>query len=174
MGAEIVACGLDPLAQLGPFREEGLVRDLDGRAAGDRVAVEAQQAVPPEGVEHPLHPSALVELLHLGDQRAPPGRDARAVVVEADEAEEDVPHRLRRFRPERAEQRVGPLRQRARDPTAGPVGADRDRSVDPGVEQLRQRVLHQRQRPGAVDDLADHLGHHEGVDVDADLVRPGR
>ena len=111
MGAEIVAGVLDPLAQLGPLREEGLMRDLDGRAACDRVAVEAQETVPPERVEHPLHTSALIELLHLGDQRASPGRGARTVVVEADEAEEDVPHRVGRFWPERAEQRVGPLRQ---------------------------------------------------------------
>ena len=145
------------------------MRDLDGRAACDGVAIEAQQTVPPERVEHSLHPSALVELLHLGDQRAPPGRDARAVVVEADEAQEHVPDRLGGVGPERAEQRVRPLRQRARHAAAGPVGADRDRSVDPGVEQLRQRVLHQRQRPRAIDDLAHHLGDDERVDVDADL-----
>ncbi len=92
-----------------------------------------------------------------------------AVVVEADESQEHVPGRLRCFGPEPAEQRVGPPRQRARDAAAGPVGGDRDRSADPGIEQLGQRVLQQRQRPGAVDDLADHLGHDEGVDVDADL-----
>ena len=97
MGAEVVACGFDPVVQRGPFCEEGLVRDLDGRAAGDRVAVEAQQAVPSEDVEHPLHTSALVEpSTSATSVRRRVG--TLAVVVEADEAEEDMlgPRRLPR------------------------------------------------------------------------------
>ena len=93
-----------------------------------------------------------------------------AVVVEADESEEHVPGRLGGLRAEPGEQRVGPPGQRPRHATAGAVGGDRDRAADPGVEQLGQRVLQQRQRARAVDDLAHHLRDDERVDVDADLA----
>ena len=77
-----------------------------------------------------------------------------------------MPHRLFRFWSKRAEQGVGTLRQCPRHSAARPVGADRDRSVDSCVEEFRQRVLHERQGAWAIDDLADHLCHHEGVDGD--------
>ena len=50
--AEIVASFVDPAAQPRPLPQERFVRDLDGGLARRRFAIERQQAVPAERVEH--------------------------------------------------------------------------------------------------------------------------
>ena len=88
------------------------MRDLDRRASRHRVAVEAQQAVAPERVEHPLDPTAIVDLLDLDDQGPPAGHRPGAVVVEVDESEEHMPGGLGGLGAEPGEQRVGSPGQR--------------------------------------------------------------
>ena len=70
------------------------MRDLDGGAARHRIAIKAQQTVAPERLEHPLDPTAIVRFLDLDDQGPPLRRGRRAVVVEVDKSEENVPGRL--------------------------------------------------------------------------------
>lgn len=49
---QIVAVLIDPVPQSMPLGEQGLVGDLDRRAAGCRIAIEREEAVAREGVDH--------------------------------------------------------------------------------------------------------------------------
>ena len=126
VGAQVVAGVVDPAAQRGPLRQQRLVGDLHGRAAGDGVAVEAQQPVPPERVEHPPDPAAVVELLDLGDQGAPAGRVPLASSSSRLTSRRNTCRAVSAgLRAEPGEQRVGPPGQRPRHAAAGAVGGER-------------------------------------------------
>ena len=74
MIAHVVAGAVDPVAQPRPLGEQRLVRDLDRRAPRHGVAVEAQQAVATERVEHGAeHPAIDGELLELALEDAATG-----------------------------------------------------------------------------------------------------
>ena len=98
----------------------------------DRVAIEAQQAVATERVEHGAqHPAIDVELLELALEHSATG--VVAALVEGDEAEEHLTRDLVRLVAEAGQQPFGALHQRARhpaellvrgevDPAAAPTG----------------------------------------------------
>jgi hypothetical protein len=165
---QVVSGVVDPVAQRGPLSQQRLVGDLHGRTARHRVAIETQQAVSPERVEHPLHPAAIVQLLYLSDEGAPSSLAATAVLIEADQSEQHVSGRLGGVRTKTAKERIRPPGQCSRHATALAVGGEGDRAAGSGLEQLRQRVLQQRQGARSIDDLAHNLRHDEWLDIYAD------
>ena len=74
-----------------------------------------------------------------------------------------------RFVTETGQQPIGSLDQRAGHPAELLVGGVADPAAAPMLEQLGQRVLQQRQRAGAIDDLPHQLGHERRLERDAVL-----
>src|SRR5262245_49142048 len=79
----------DPAAQAGPFVEQRLVGDLDGRPAGGGIAVEGQEPVTAECVQHQRH-ALVAERCELPAEDTPPGD-----LVTITEADEPQHHLLR-------------------------------------------------------------------------------
>ena len=120
------------------------MRDLDRRAPRQRVAIEAQEAVTTERVEHRAQqPSIDVEIFELALQHSATG--VLAALGEGDQAEEHLPGDLVGIVAETAQQAIGALDQRARDPAQLLVCRVGDAIPAPALEQFGQRVLQQRQ-----------------------------
>ena len=90
---EAVAVLVDPCPESRPLAQERLVGDLHRRAVRDRIAVEGEEALAAEGVDHVLdRGGAATELLDL----LPSHAAARVVApfAERDEAREQLPRRV--------------------------------------------------------------------------------
>ena len=87
LGAHVGSCVGDPFVQQGPLGDQRLVGQLDGGPAGGGVAVEAEQPVAAERVDHVGDgvPAAVGE---LGQQGAPAG--VLRPLAEAHQPQEDV------------------------------------------------------------------------------------
>ncbi len=171
--AHVLPRRVDPALEPAPGGEQGLVRHLHGGLAGRRVAVEGEQAVAAEGLDHGLHglPEPL-EREHLGPPDPPPR--VLTALPERDEAQEELPGGRPARVVEAPVEVLRPLYQRPRDPADRAVGVERHLVVAAPLEQLGQRVLEERQRPGLVGHLADDLRHELGADGHAlALGRPG-
>ena len=165
----VVACVDDPVVQPGPFGEQRLVRDLDRRAPRHRVAVEAQQPVATERVEHRAeHPAIDRELLELALEDSATG--VVGSLSEGDESQEHLSRDVVRLVAEPGQQAFGALHQRTRHPAELSIRGVGDPDAPPLVEQLRQRVLQQRQRAGPVHHVSDQLGHERRLERDAVLL----
>ena len=167
--AHVISRAVDPVAQPRPLGEQRLVRDLDRRAPRDGVAVEAQQAVAAERIEHGAeHPAIDRELLELTLEDSATG--VVGALSEVDEPQQDLPRHIVRFVAETGQQSLSPLDQRAGYSAELLVGGVADPAAAPTLEQLGQRVLQQRQSARAVDDLPHQLGHERRLERDAVLL----
>ena len=154
MDTDVVPGPVDPVAEPCPLGEQRLVRDLDGRAPRDGSRSKLKQAVATERVEHRAQQPAIdVEIFELAPEHSATG--VLAALAERDEAEEHLPGDLVGLVAEAAQQAIGALDQRARDPAELLVGGVVDAVAAPAVEQLGQRVLQQRQRAGSIGHLPD-------------------
>ncbi len=133
------------------------MRDLDGRLTGRRLVVEGQQPVVAVGFQRRLDRCLRdVEGVELAD-RDPPAR-VLASLAERDQPQEDL---LDRPPPLGIGGRVEEVRagcEGARHPAHLPVRGQREPIPIPSLEELRERVLQQRQSAGLVRDVGDHLG----------------
>ena len=128
--------------------------DLHGRAAGERLAVEGEQPVLAVACED------LVEnrRLDLEPPKLAPAHAAARVLclgVDRHEAQEDLPRGLPRRRIESLVELLGATAERADDAARRAVALVRQEVARPAREQLRERVLEERQRPR----LVVHVGH---------------
>ena len=140
------------------------MRDLDRRAPGDRVAIEAQQAVTTERVEHGAQHQAIdIEVLELAVEHSP--TRVLAALGEGDEAEEHLAGDLVGLVAEAGQQSFGALHQRARHPAELLVSGVVDAIAAPAVEEFGQRVLQQRQGARSIGHLPDQAATSAGSNV---------
>jgi hypothetical protein len=66
---------------------------------------------------------------------------------------------------------LGPPAERAGDAADPPVSVEREDTAVAPFEELRQRVLHQRQRAGLLGDVCEHRGHERRLERDVDALR---
>jgi hypothetical protein len=115
------------------------VGDLGGRFARVRVAVERQEPVAAERLDHHVH------RLRVGERRELRTPDAKPRVfhslAERDEPQEELPTRLARLFAHRLEELLGASREGAGDPADPTVSIERQRSTLRSLRQLRERVL---------------------------------
>ncbi len=142
--------------------------DLDRRLPRVRVAVEREQAVAAERLDHRVH------RLRLGERRElrPPHATPRVLrpLAEGDEAKEQLPARVAPGLVHRVEQLLRAPSERARDASDLPVRVERQRSPVGALRQLGERVLQQRERSGPVRDVGDHLREEPRFDDEAGLI----
>ncbi len=170
MGAHVIAAGLDPFPQPSPLPQERLVRDLHGGGAGLGVAVECEQAMLAEGVNHILH---VLHRLWIARGRrqcgtkdaSPGGLDSFA---QRDQPQKQLSRHLLARRAQPGVQRFGAAGQRARHPADGLVGFSRQQSPFAPLEQLGQGILEHRQRAR----LLAHV-RHDGGDQPRLQLGPG-
>ena len=170
---EILARGVDPAVQPRPRGQDRLVRELDRRLAGPRVSVERELPGGPERVEDRGHRLLIdVERGDLRTRHTTPG--VLGPLPERDETQEELP---RGFLPVVVELRVellGPPPEGTRDATDLPVGLEEQRASVAPLEELGERVLHQRERAGLLGDVGQHRGDEARLQRDVDaLGRPG-
>ena len=162
--ADVVPCGVDPVAEELPFDDQRLVRDLDGRGARARVAVEQQQPRGPEPLDA-LRRAVPVDV-ELGEGGRSPSGDP--LLSHRDELEEHLPRchaaGLRQARVHLA----GPRVERAGHTADGSVRRARQGGSIASIEQLRQGVLEERQRTRLIEDVHDDLHEQPRLERDAD------
>ncbi len=154
--AEIAPRVVDPGAEPAPRTEQGLVGDLHGRRPGHGVAIEGEEAVSSEGVHYEVDGVGV----HLQRVELAPGDPAARVLPtlsQSHEAQEHLPCRSSRCGLGVFEDPVGPRGQRAGDATDLPVGGERELRSLASFDELGQRVLQKRERPGLVGDVGDDL-----------------
>ena len=170
---QILARGVDPAVQPRPRGQDRLVRELDRRLAGPRVSVERELAGGPERVEDRGHRLLIdVERGDLRTRHTTPG--VLGPLPERDESQEELP---RGFLPVVIELRVellGPPPEGTRDATDLPVGLEEQRASVAPLEELGERVLHQRERAGLLRDVGQHRGDEARLERDVDPLGRAR
>ncbi len=169
----VLAGGVDPRSQSRPRTQKRLVGYLDRGLAGRGVAVERQQAMPPERVEGRPHRLGLdLEAGELGPRH--PASGVGGPFAEGHETQEELAHRFATGLVPRRVQLLGPRGQRPGYTADVPVGGEREPSVVPPLEELGEGVLHERKRPGLFGDVRRHLGDEGGLDVGDRAARRAR
>ncbi len=170
MLAEVVLCTVDPHAQSIPRAEQRLVGDLDGRAARGRVAIEGEQAVTTEHVDHASHRRAIdLEGEELGSRHEPP-RIRRAFAGDH-EPQEELLRGLAFLLAHRLVQLLGTSHQCAGDPTDLPVRLERHRVAATSFEELGEGVLQQGECARSIGHVRDHLRDERELGDDSDPRR---
>ena len=156
---------LDPAGEAFPLGQQRFVRDLDRRGAGHRIAVEREQPVAGEALQHGgQHHRVDVELGELRHGNSPPR--IPGPLAEAHHAEQDLHGDLLLVGVERAVGLLGPSGEdRAQAAERAVVGGG---EAGPGhlVALLRQGVLQQRERSGLTHGVGDELGHQRWLDCE--------
>ena len=140
------------------------MRDLDRGLAALGVAVERQQPVSPERLDHRVHGPGVGEREQLGAPNAPAG--ALGSVAERHQPQEQLTARMARRSVQRLEQRLGPPGKRSRDASDRAVGLERE-GPPLALRELRQRVLEERKCSWTVCDIGHHRRDEPGVDLEA-------
>ncbi len=137
------------------------MRDLDRRFPCGGLPVERQQPVATEGLDDGID-RVLVCLdrieLRAGDP--PPG--VLPTLTEGNQTQEQLLGGPSAIGVHGCVVAFRPAGQRAGDPADRTVGRERQQMVVPVFEQLRQGELEERERPGLVGDVGDHLPDQAG------------
>ena len=167
---EVLAPLLDPPPESIPLRQDRLVGDLDGRRPRQRLAVEGEQTVLAVTRKHLVERVGLeLELSELAATRSAPRVVGSG--VGAHETKEDLAACSPRRRTEMCIETLGSAAQRADDPTGREVALERQHVAGSVREQLRERVLQQRQGARLVADVGDDLGDEPRLEANADASR---
>ena len=145
---------IEPAPKPAPRAEERLVRHLHGRSPGGRVAVERDETLSAERIEHSVdrgsvggHRSQLVA------GNTPAG--VAGALAQGHQPQENLASRICSRRVETRVDLFGPSAEGARHPAQGVIFGLGQRRLCTALEELGQRVLEQRQRAR----LIGHLGH---------------
>ncbi len=156
-----------------PRREHRLVRQLDRRRAGPGIAIEGELAGSSVRVEHGRH-RLLIDVQRRDLRARHPAPRVLGPLPERDEAQEQLPSSFLAVVVELLVELLGSSPERAGHTADLAIRLEeQDPAVAP-LEELRERVLHQRERPGLLRDVGEHLGDEPGLQRHVDAFRrPG-
>ena len=138
--------------------------------SGRRVAIEREETVTSVGVEGRLHRGRVgLRPGQLGEPHAAAG--VRCSLAERHEAQEELANGVAAAELSRLEQVLGAGGEGAADSADLAVRVEREASLLPPIEQLRERVLHERQGPGLFGDVRGDLGDERRLHGLADRAR---
>ena len=139
--------------------------DLDGRSPRAMVAVEGEEAVTAELVDHGLHRHHVD--VHGDDLRREDTPPAPLFVLgDGDQAQEQLARRVLLVERQAVVQVVSPPAEHAAHPAHRPEGGEGEPVSVAPVEELGQRVLEERECARLTDDVGEQLGEHGGFERD--------
>ena len=142
--------------------------DLDRRASGHRVPVEAEQAVPAKDIQDGADP--VTHRQQFASQHSPP--DVVGIVTDRDQPEHHLTRRMLGEGIELAVEGLGAPGQAAARPPMLDIVVESYQPIAPPLVQLGEGVLQQRERAGVLGDVGHDLGHQSRLESDALRSQP--